>query len=372
MAETPILMPKLGLTMTEGLLAEWKVAPGDAVSAGDVIFVVETDKISNDVEASEAGTIGALLVQPGETAPVGAAVAMIANGGLPRNGEVRIIATPLARRVAAARGIDLARVSGSGPRGRIMAEDVAGSPPLAEPTSFASTSGAIHELGAYQRVAARRLTEAKRDIPHFYVFADADLTDLLALRAQLNADPGQAKLTVNSFILAALARTLAVFPQMNRVWAGECLRELATIDVGLAVEGPKGLVAPVVRDLGGLALDEIAAAAEGVIARARADRLASQDLDGGAIAVSNVGMFGVTGLVPIINPGQSSILGVGAAQPLFRPDADGRPLLRQVIHLALSCDHRVIDGALAARFLQAVCQQLETAVALLRRPRQER
>lgn len=378
MAGAPILMPKLGLTMTEGLLAEWKVAPGDTVTAGEVIFVVETDKISNEIEASAAGVIGALLVAEGETVPVGAMVATMGETTQTPSSRVipqpaaataathRIIATPLARRRATKAGIDLATLSGSGPRGRIMAQDVTTAPVAAAPAP-----NTIHELGAYQRVAARRLTEAKRDIPHFYVFADADVTSLLALREELNADPLQARLSVNAFVIAAVARTLRGFPEMNRVWAGDALRTLPTIDLGMAVEGPKGLVAPVLRALGGLTLDEVAQAAEAMIASARAGKLSSRDLEGGAVAISNVGMFGVSGLLPIINPGQSSILGVGAAQPAFRPDASGAPVLRQMLHLALSCDHRVIDGALAARFLQALCRRLEAPAALLRRPSQE-
>ncbi len=373
----PVVMPKLGLTMTEGLLAEWKVAPGDSVAAGDVIFVVETDKISNEIEAHVAGVVAQLHAAEGEVLPVGATVLSlrVARDIASANPD-RVVATPLARRMAARAGLDLGVVAGSGPRGRIMAQDVAAVQdvaPAAAPVPVAPPAdrGTVHELGAYQRVAARRLTEAKRDIPHFYVVADADVTELLALRAQLNGDPGHTKLTVNSFLIAAVARALAALPAMNRVWAGDGLRELPTIDVGMAVEGPKGLVAPVLRDLGALMLDEIATAADALIARARAGRLAREDLDGGAIAISNVGMFGVTGLLPIINPGQSSILGVGANQPVFRPDASGQPVLRQVLSLALSCDHRVIDGALAARFLQAVCRQLETSAVLLRRPQQE-
>lgn len=394
----PIVMPKLGLTMTEGLLAAWKVAPGDAVSVGDVIFVVETDKISNEIEAQCDGIVAELHAAEGEVLPVGAKVISLRVADDPTEGAnpmpppvavaepapeslARIVATPLARRMAVQSSLDLAGIHGSGPRGRIMAEDVAaaiasvGATPLLVPREHANPiqtgKGALHTLGAYQRVAARRLTEAKRDIPHFYVFAEADVTELLAMRATLNASPGPMKLTVNSFIVAAAARAMCAVSGMNRVWAGENLRELAAIDVGMAVEGSKGLVAPVLRGIGTLNLDEIAEAAEALIARARAGRLVSEDLEGGAIAISNVGMFGATGLLPIINPGQSSILGVGANQPVFRPDANGQPVLRQVLNLALSCDHRVIDGALAARFLQALCKQLEMPAALMRRPQQE-
>jgi pyruvate dehydrogenase E2 component (dihydrolipoamide acetyltransferase) len=393
---TPILMPKLGLTMTEGMLAEWKVAPGEAVRAGDVMFVVETDKISNEIEASEDGVVGELLVAAGDTVQVGAMVATLVGGRNETGGEERapspsqgaapqradgvardrIIATPLARRMAAEARLDLALVAGSGPHGRIMADDVtAASRPASRNTRHSCgqphTGGAVIQLTPHRKTTARRLSEAKRDIPHFYIFADADVTDLLTLREQLNAGPEQPKLTINSFLIAALARALSAIPEMNRIWATDALRELPTIDIGIAVDGPKGLVAPVLRDLGRLDLDQTAAAAAALIGRARAGKLSPQDLEGGAIAISNVGMFGATGLLPIINPGHSSILGVGAAQPVFRPDAAMRPVLRHVLHLSLSCDHRAIDGALAARFLQALCRRLENPAALLRRPSQE-
>lgn len=382
----PILMPKLGLTMTEGMLAEWKVAPGDRVQAGDVIFVVETDKISNEIEAAEAGTIEALHAQPGDVVPVGEAVATFvterADGDdvpapLPRTDagerQQRIVATPLARRMAAEAGVEINAVTGSGPRGRIMADDVTAATPLAvsAPAEPAPTArGELRPLGKYQKVAARRLTEAKRDIPHFYVFAEADVTDLLKLRTQLNADPGFVKLTVSHFIIAAVARALEAFPSFNSVWADEGLLELAQIDVGLAVEGPKGLVAPVLGKLGGRSLDEIAQAATQLVDQARTGRLSQAELEGGATSISNVGMFGATALLPIINPGQSSILGVGRSQSVFRPDEHDQPRLRQILSLSLSCDHRAIDGALAARFLQAVQNGLECPWSFLRRPSQ--
>ena len=394
-----ILMPKLGLTMTEGVLTEWKVAPGDRISAGEVIFVVETDKIANDVEAQQDGVIEALLAEPGDVVPVGGAVASLAvEGGHSAGDEAaaqpevpaevsqggaqpRIIATPLARRMAAASGLDLAKVSGSGPRGRIMAEDVrlaqgSGDASVALPEAprpvakkpSPTRKAQLRELGQFQKVAARRLTESKQNIPHFYVFAEADVTGLLELRSQLNDGSGHAKLTVSHFLIAAVARAVEAVPQMNCVWAGDALRELPTVDVGLAVESPKGLVAPVLQDFADLTLDEIATAANALVERARAGKLSGGELEGGAITISNVGMFGATGLLPIINPGQSSILGVGASQPVFRPDDNGQPVLRQVLNLALSCDHRVVDGALAARFLQIVSKQLEAAANLLRRP----
>jgi pyruvate dehydrogenase E2 component (dihydrolipoamide acetyltransferase) len=366
--------------MTEGMLAEWKVAPGDHVAPGDVIFVVETDKIANEIEASESGTIDALLAEPGEVVAVGTTVATLVTD---QHGTAapaieqpsRLIATPLARRLASESGVDIASVTGSGPRGRIMADDIsttlqAQPAPQATPAAASVARGEVKPLGKYQKVAARRLTEAKRDIPHFYVFAEADVTELLKLRAQLNSDPGFVKLTVNHFIIAAVARALGELSEVNRVWVEDGVLELAQIDIGLAVESPKGLLAPVLQDLGGLSLDEIAGAATKLVERARGGRLAAPELEGGATSISNVGMFGATALLPIINPGQSSILGVGRSQSVFRPDEHDQPTLRQVMNLALSCDHRVIDGALAARFLQQVQDGLERPWRFLRRSSQ--
>lgn len=380
----PVVMPKLGLTMTEGLLAEWRVAVGDRVSAGEILFIVETDKIANEVEAAEAGIVTALHAAAGDVLPVGTLLATIAADGavaqasfepviappLPLSpSDKRIIASPLARRRAAQAGIDLATVPGSGPRGRVMADDVAAvadSRPAA--TSSASPRGTVLPLGRYQEVAARRLTASKRDIPHFYVFAEADVTDLLDLRARLNAEAMRTKITVNHFLLAAVARALAAMPAMNRVWHEEGMLELATVDIGLAVESPKGLLAPVLHDLGRATLDDVAGAATQMVDAARAGRLPGTALEGGAITLSNVGMFGATGLLPIINPGQSSILGVGRNRPEYRPDAALQPCLRQILGLSLACDHRVIDGALAARFLQSIQIALEAPLGLLRRP----
>ncbi|MGE3691846.1 MAG: dihydrolipoamide acetyltransferase family protein [Novosphingobium sp.] len=396
-SERPILMPKLGLTMTEGHLVSWNVAPGDAVRAGDVLFIVETDKISNEIEAQDDGTIVALLVSEDETVPVGTVVATMAVSGPPLADTPpqpaapvsakppRLIATPLARRAARRAGIDLAKVAGSGPRGRITVDDVtaalgetaqpsaraeAPALPLSPPSQPQPAADRL-PMDAHRRVLARRLSEAKRDIPHFYVIAEADVTALDVLREQLNSAHGQPRLTVSHFLLSALARALVALPEVNRVLDGDALVQLPSADIGLAVEGPKGLVAPVLRDLGHLALDEIAVATDQLLAAVRNGRLPAEALVGGATALSNVGMFGATALIPIVNPGQSSILGVGRSRGEFKPDAAGNPCLRQMLTLALSCDHRVIDGALAARFLQTVQTFLEAPAALMRKPAED-
>ncbi|RAH98366.1 dihydrolipoamide acyltransferase [Acuticoccus sediminis] len=388
-----LVMPKLGLTMTEGLLREWRIAAGEAFKAGDVVFTVETDKVANEIEADADGVLAEVLVPEGETVPVGTPVARLAGGAVSRPMSAapraapppapggRIVATPLARRLAAAAGIDLAALVGSGANGRIKAADVEAASadarpaaPEAVPTAPQATAtlpGAVREIdpGPARLATARRVAAARRDIPDFSVSHTADVADLMALRETLNAADGRPRVSVTHMLIRALGIALAEMPGMNRVWAGETILAYATADVGMVTETPDGLRIPIVRDAGGLSLDAIAAAAAGLAARARAGALSAQDVGGGVVAVSNVGMFGVTAMTPIINPPHAMILGVGADRPVFRPDADGRPALRRELALTLVCDHRVIDGAEAARFLAAVVRILETPVNLLRPPR---
>jgi pyruvate dehydrogenase E2 component (dihydrolipoamide acetyltransferase) len=377
-----ILMPKLGLTMTEGLLAEWKVAPGMRVRAGQVLFVVETEKIATEIEAAGEGEILEILAPAGATVPVGAPVARWtgeataappdAPAEAPQPAPAapappRILATPLARRLARERGLDLAHLRGSGPRGRIKAADV---PQAARPAAQPPPAAPL-PLDRTRATAARRLSQAKREIPHFYLGAAADLTRLLALRQDWNALPGARRFTLTHAILAACGRALSEAPELNRVWADEAWLPLAGTHVGLAVDTPRGLFAPVLRDAGGAALEEVARRADALVARARAGALTHEDMAPASLTVSNVGMHGARFLVPIVNPGQSMILGVGAVEPVFRPDAQGAPALRQEATLVLAADHRVLDGAAAARFLGRVARILEQPLALLRAPAAE-
>lgn len=361
-----LVMPKLGLTMTEGLLAEWKVAPGQAYAAGDVLYVVETEKIANEIEASEAGRIEAILVPEGETVPVGTPVARTRDGAAAEAAPVqppqRIIATPLARRIAAERGVDLASVAGSGPHGRIKAGDVercAVPVPAVAPAAPAPAGGA-------RAATARRVAASKRDVPHFYVQTEAEVTALSALREQLNADTRYPRVTVSHLLLKAIGNALAAMPEINRIWLDDRELALESVDVGLVAETPDGLRIPVIRDVAARPLDAVAAEARDRVGRARAGRLGPADVGGGAISLSNVGMHDVTALVPIISPPQSMILGVGAERGVFRPDADGNPALRREITLSLACDHRVIDGALAARFLASLAAAIQAPLGLLR------
>lgn len=393
-----ILMPKLGLTMTEGLLSSWLVQAGSEVNKGDVICVVETEKIANEIEAERAGTIGALLVKEGDTVPVGTAMAVWSDGNAkaaldlptaenepskpaeptpiattPLSVE-RIVATPLARRLARQAGLDLGSIVGSGPRGKIKAADVKPGPaePAAPPVTMTANSGNVppapQRTGvslSMRKIIARRLTQSKQTIPHFYVLASADVTELLDLRLKLNAMETRQRASINHFILAAAGRSLQEMPEFAVLWQDESLVTVATSDVGIAVDAPSGLVVPLLRDAGTMPFGQLVGESLTLVDKARNGGLKPGDLEGGVISVSNIGMFGSTHLVPIINPGQTAILGIGSAKAVFRPDRNGQPSARQEINLTLSADHRAIDGVLAARFLNRVVAFLESPLRLV-------
>jgi pyruvate dehydrogenase E2 component (dihydrolipoamide acetyltransferase) len=223
-------------------------------------------------------------------------------------------------------------------------------------------------LDRVRLTSARRLAQAKRGIPHFYVGAAAEISRLMVLRDELNAHPGAARLTVTHAIVAATGRALLEEPALNRVWAEDAWLQLSSPDVGVAIDTPRGLFAPVLAEAGCCPLDVVAARMGALVERARDGRLARDEMSGGAITVSNVGMHGARFLVPIVNPGQSMILGVGATEELFRPDAEGRPALRRELTLVLAADHRVVDGAAAAGFLARIVACLEQPLRLLRTP----
>lgn len=400
-----IVMPKFGLTMTEGQIVAWRRKPGEPFRKGDILFEVETEKVTNEVEAADDGVLTDILVPEGATVPVGTVIARLAGGasaapttpsrgedapsarklmaehgvsraavaGSGRDGRVmkedvlRVIATPLARRIARQEGIDLSEIAGSGPGGRIKAIDVEGAkvspaPPPPSPTALAQPDSA-------RAATARRVQAAKRDIPHFYLTRHVDIRALTALRAELNAGAGgRTKLSVTHMLVKAAGLALAAHPGLNRVWLPDGILTLETVGVGIVTETPHGLRIPVLDRADRLALDDTALAANGLLERARTGALTSADVSGGAISISNLGMHGVDTLAPIISPPQAMILGVGAEQQLFRPDAAGQPELRREIVLTLAADHRLIDGADAARFLATLAGLLETPLALLRPP----
>jgi pyruvate dehydrogenase E2 component (dihydrolipoamide acetyltransferase) len=393
-----LLMPKLGLTMTEGVMVEWMIAPGAAYKAGDSIFIIESEKAAVEVPAEADGVLLEITAQAGDTVPVGspigwwddgqaggdaapapapspapaapaaASAVAAASAAAPAPAGERLIATPLARRLAQRRGVDLRGVRGSGPRGRIRAADVPASgvsapAPTTAPTPAAP--GSLRKPSSIETTIAQRLVAAKQQIPHFYLSSEVEVSALIALRADINAAQTGIKLTLNDFLLAAVGRALADMPQANRVWTDEGILSLASADVGMAVSTERGLLVAVVRDAGALPVSGVSRSAKALIEKARGGRLGAADMAGGAITVSNAGMHDVTAMTSIINPGQAMILGVGSVRELFRPDASGAPALRREITLVLSADHRVLDGVSAAEFLKCVRSHLSNPLGLV-------
>jgi pyruvate dehydrogenase E2 component (dihydrolipoamide acetyltransferase) len=300
-------------------------------------------------------------------APAASASAPIAPPA--REAGTRIVATPLARRIARQNSIDLGQVDGSGPRGRIKADDVRAAIPalaampregarqIANPARRAPTS--------YEATVARRLSEAKRETPHFYLATEVDAGRLLDLKDQLNDEISGVKISVNHLIIAAVAKALAENEKANSVWQEGEIVTYDSVDIGVAVNTDNGLFAPVLKNLGGLDIVSIAAAAKAMVEKARSGKLAGDDLAGGATTISNAGMFDVTYMSSIINPGQSSILGVGSIRETFRPNKKGKPVLKQEMGLVLSCDHRIFDGVSGLTFLNAIKSYLEKPLKLL-------
>jgi pyruvate dehydrogenase E2 component (dihydrolipoamide acetyltransferase) len=406
-------MPKLGLTMAEGVISEWMVAVGAPFKADEGLFVVETDKVATEVPAEGSGVLTEITFAAGETVPVGEVVgywsdakgeAASAAEELPKqekpvtraltpaaktsvapasadvitlsSGE-RVLATPLARRLAEQRGVHLHEVSGTGPRGAIKARDVqafapadkavsATAAPVATPVRAEGLDrGTRSKPGSVQAAMARRLAAAKQDVPHFYLSVEVDVGRLLAVRAEVNTVTAPFRLTLNHFIVAAVGRALRDMPQANRVWADGDILSYTSADVGVAVNTERGLFVPVIRDVGRLSLVDGARQTQEKTEAARSGALKPDDMAGGAITVSNAGMFNVKFMTPIINPGQAMILGVGSISDVFRPDTEGKPVLKKEMGLVLAADHRLLDGVSGLTFLRHVTGYLEQPLKLL-------
>ena len=424
-----ILMPALSPTMEEGTLAKWNVKEGDEVASGDIIAEIETDKATMEFEAVDEGKIGkimiaegtegvkvndliAVLLEDGESAddisatpaasatngatpppaaeaPVPAATpaAAPAPSAPPATDGSRIFATPLARRIAADKGLDLSAIKGSGPRGRIVKADVEGATaaPAAAPAAAApaaAPAGPATEtvlkmyadreteelaLDGMRNTIASRLVEAKQTIPHFYLRRSIQLDALLAFRSDLNkklADKG-VKISVNDFIIKASALALQDVPDCNAVWAGDRVLKLKPSDVAVAVAIEGGLFTPVLRDSHQKTLSTLSAEMKDLASRARERKLAPHEYQGGSFAISNLGMMGIENFDAVINPPHASILAVGAGIKKPIVGDDGKVKTATMMSVTLSVDHRVIDGALGAEFLAAIAGYLEDPLAML-------
>src|SRR5215831_18619466 len=431
-----ILMPQLGETVAEGKITKWFKSAGDAVKPGDNLFEIETDKVSMEVPSTETGVLAEIRVQAGAVAPVGAVVAVIAGAGgavaeapkatapaaAPQNRttssaaapvaavqsagapirldpffEVRTPAhnygpaklpggaavTPLARRLASDAGIDLTRVKGSGPHGRIIARDIQSA--SREGRALVPAAGAGEVMAFYRDAAfvevpldgmrktiAARLIQAKQTIPHFYLTADVEIGRFLTMREEANAaapkdHDGQPmfRLSVNDLIIKAWGVALQRVPEANAAWAEDRILRFRHSDIGIAVAIDGGLITPIIRETEGKQLTVISAEMRELAERARARRLKPHEYQGGSSAISNLGMYGVREFAAIINPPHATILAIGAARRQAVETADGGVGFASVMTVTLSCDHRVVDGALGAELLAAFRSLIENPVAML-------
>ncbi|MCR9176101.1 MAG: pyruvate dehydrogenase complex dihydrolipoamide acetyltransferase [Alphaproteobacteria bacterium] len=438
---TPLLMPALSPTMTEGNLVKWHVKEGDTISSGDVVAEIETDKATMEVEAVDEGTIGKIVVAEGtEAVAVNAVIAYILEEGesaddIPAEGAEpaapapdaksepeakptskaeapaasppaantpapaapaaadgsRVKASPLARRMAAQAGLDLASLKGSGPQGRIVKADVesamsggggkkaspdatpaAAAAPAVAPSLGAAPSADVPGLPAYdeipnsnmRKVIAKRLTESKQFAPHFYLTVDCEIDELLKVRKDLNAKSDAYKLSVNDLVIRAAAVALKQVPAANASWTEKAIRIYKQVDISVAVAIDGGLITPVIKDAGSKGLIEISSSMKDLATRARAGKLAPDEFQGGTFSISNLGMFGIKDFAAVINPPQGAILAVGAGEQRAVVK-NGALAIATVMSCTLSVDHRVVDGAVGAEFLAAFKKLVEDPLTML-------
>lgn len=424
---TEVVMPKLGADMQEGKIVRWLKKEGERVQKGEIIAEVETDKADIEMEAYASGVMRKILAPEGQVAPVGTVIAVIAAEGEDVSGVLagkapaaapapakpaapppasrveapapaeargpagRVKASPLARRLARERGVDLRLLQGSGPGGRVVRADIEqaatsapavaaaaprpavapvpaapAAPAAAVPAAVAAAAaaGEAIPLTPIRRAIASRMVQSKAPVPHFYLTLDADMTRAQELRASLNAHDETLKLTVTDILLKACALTLPKHPYVNASFAGDKIQFHREVHVGIAVALEDGLITPVLRDVHRKALTQIAREARDLAERARNRKLKADEISGATFTISNLGMFGIEEFSAIIVPPEAAILAVGAIQDA--PVAEeGRVVIRPRLRLTLSCDHRVVDGATGARFLADLKKLLEAPYPLL-------
>ena len=429
-----VLMPALSPTMTDGNIVSWMKKEGDAIAAGDLLCEIETDKATMEIESVDDGVLGRIVTPDGtENVPVNAVIGVILEGGedataldgweipmveaVPQEGEPaapaetaapapapaapapaaptpapvpaapaapsggRVFASPLARRMAKQSGLDLAAISGSGPKGRIVKADIeaalAGGAPAATaaaPAAPAPAPAPIAAVGPYEdlptskmrKIIAQRLQEAKQTVPHFYLTIDCEIDELLKLRKDLNGRSDAYKLSVNDFVVRASALALRRAPECNASWIDGVLRQYSGVDISVAVAIEDGLVTPILRNADHKGLSTLSDEMKELARRARAKPmgLAPEEYQGGSFTISNLGMFGIKEFAAIINPPQSMILavGAGAQRPVVK---DGALAVATVMSCTLSVDHRVVDGAAGAKFLAAFKGFIEDPLTML-------
>jgi len=442
-----VTLPKLGETVEVSTIDKWLKKEGDAVAVGDVLCEITTDKATLEVESYHRGTLLRIIAPTGKELPVGTLIAVIGDAGekipadiLAQAGEApaaakaakagakaaaapalaealpaatggRLVVSPRARRAAKELRVDLPRVRGTGPGGRIVEADVraaakaaravkaspvarkvaarmgvdlaavasaaAGGKVMKEhvlraaaaggraaPAPAPGKPGEVVPLSAMRRIVAERMLLSKQTIPCYYLEMDADVTDLVCLRNKMNARQDAQKVTFNDFIVKACAVALRAFPPVNSRWVEGGIERRAEVNIGFAVALDEGLVVPVVRNVDRKSLAQVAAEAAGLVERARSKRLQPDEYQGGCLTISNLGMYGIRSFIPVVNPGESAILGLGMIEDrvVFR---QGGIQVRKIMTLTLAGDHRIVDGAVGAQFLEAIRDALEAPAKLV-------
>ncbi len=398
-----VRLPQLGQTMEEGTIVNCLSKVGDEVKKGDVIFEIETDKATLEMESPSDGFVKHILVEVDETLTVGAPLLVLgdkdeevpqsfidslkgaAPSVQPEAAPVeqpvtaeppkaepkpaapagRVMASPRAKKLAGELGVDLTALTGTGPGDKITEQDVkeaAASKPAkpAKPTPAAPAEvklGATVPLNRLQKITAERMLRSKREIPCFYLTVRADVTDVVDLRTKLN-QTSDVKISYNDFIIKAVATGLEKYPIMTGQLEGQAIKLASSIHIGLAISVPDGLVAPILKDVNKKDVKQIAHDSQALVERARSNKLAPTDLEGGCITVSNLGAAGIDSFIPIVVPGQCSILGIGRITDTCVPD-NGNIMVRKLMNMTLSVDHKVANGAYAAQFLDFVRKLLE-------------
>lgn len=408
-----VILPKVDMDMSSGTISDWHSNEGEQVQTGEALFDIETDKAVMEIESPATGTLHFVTGQKGDVVPIGQVIAWIFKEGEPvvapaenekhttvepnetHTPKVAIIspsdpapsptkitgirATPLARRLAKAAGIDLNQITGSGPRGRITRSDIDNAP-QSQPTSLNAGTGAqqtaddlgigysIVPVDKMRAIIAKRLTISKSTVPHFYLNADINIDALLALRVQINqamAETLPKKISVTDLLIKACALALKDVPKANASWDGNQIIQYDDANISVAVSVDGGLMTPVVRAAQSKNIRTISAEIGDLADRAKSRKLAREEYQGGSFSISNLGMFGVKSFNAIINPPESMILAVGKGTAQFIPDEDGNPKLATIMGVTLSCDHRVVDGALGAVWLQKFTAFVENPLTLI-------
>jgi len=424
---TIVEMPRLSDTMEEGVIAQWHVQVGDKIKRGQLLAEVETDKATMEFESFDAGIVLALVAPEGETFPIGAPIAVLGKKGedpsealanatsaaappaaepaapaAPASApspapaqaapapstpaavapalDERIAASPLARRLAREYDVDLTQVVGSGPHGRIVKDDVdaARASGTTAPTAgvavqsggdrvFYSRPDTPQRLSPMRKTIAKRMAQANSEIPHFYLTSVVTMDRAVALRKEVNAalaDRG-GKVSFNDLVLMACAQALVAHPAVNAYWDGKTIVQRGDVHMGMAVALDDGLIVPVIRFANQKTLSQIAAEARDLGTRGRDKALAPPEMSGSTFTVSNLGMLGIEQFAAVVNPGEGAILAVGSIADVFVPDANGQPIAAKHMRVTLACDHRVMDGAVGAKFLATVRSLLEQPLGML-------